>query len=1010
MKKARPVKRPLDRWFARPTTVVAALLIAAVLVTALLRSLQFGPSGSSGRQVYTVSIRYFGVGAKGIERVITIPLENAVSRLSGIDRLRSISEYGKSILEVRLSSGVEANNFYLALRDAVNSLYATLPTAVERPVILGAARGQRPFFITTMSLEGANLEQTRNLADTLVKPALQQIDGVGDVEVGGGSRKEVHVIVDERRASELGLSPESIAGVLQQQYLLQPVGSLHTGQRDIPVVLEGRFASLQALADLPISLSGGRIVDLGQVATVRYGGRRVSSISRIDERQRITLFVKSTGSANLVALSESIRRELAKLSNRRLHFRIIYDLGAQIGRSLGSVLRSLAFAAAVVALFVGLALRPPRNAVVLALQLPFVVLGTAAVLSALRVGVGHFILAGFGVGIGLIVDPGIITVSAIASRGSRSLGESVGSLISPLVASAMTTVVVLVPLFFMGGTIPGLREVSLTLALMVLLSLVSAVLFLPSFAAGARTTPLRLNAPRKRKQGRATIAHQLARLTARIVLTGSRRAVPVLVISGAVFALGVCAALHMRLTLAAVADPRSVYASIQYRSGTTVAAIDRRTQRLTAGLEHLPGVRNVEAISRRGASDVTVTLDGTPEDAVRVRAVLLERGRGLQGGFVYLPSGSTGGGQSMQISIVGPDNSRLRGLARTTAAALNQEPWVDNVVLDFKAGAPTYVFRVSHNQLSYYGLTTADIARALRWNLFGPVALKWFEPSSRQIDLRVRSEPTTVRNLPAIERTRIIGTGGRVVALGVLGRFALTRPPDRIYRTDRQRAVYLTLHSPGSGTAQLLHELQGFLASRPLPSGYAFRIDKSVFEEIARIRTLALLLLAALVLIFMTLAIQTESLSSPLLVMSIVPFSLSVPLAVLWLRGSGLNIPVIVSMIIMSGIIVNNAILIVDMVLSRCARLDSFSPGEVVRSMHHAVRRRAKPLLLTAATAVLGVVPFLFGTPADSVLFRPLATIVALGTAASVLATFLVLPAVAGAAPVFVRPLPRVKR
>jgi multidrug efflux pump subunit AcrB len=471
---------------------------------------------------------------------------------------------------------------------------------------------------------------------------------------------------------------------------------------------------------------------------------------------------------------------------------------------------------------------------------------------------------------------------------------------------------------------------------------------------------------------------------------------------------GVFAVPHMGLELGAPPDPSSVYAHIEFESGTPIEDIDRRTAELTQGVIGLPGVRHVETNARRESSDMTVTLDGRDGADERVRSVLTAGARNLPHAFLYLPSGPHGSGQAIEVSLMGPENLLLRSLAERTARALRGEPWVDQVVLNFKEGPPTYVFSVNHEDLSYYGLNTSEIARALRWSMYGPVVLKWFEPGSRQVDLRVRAEHTKAVDLDTIRSTGITGSTGRVVAVAQLGRFILTRPPSRIYRNDRRRAVYFTLHTPLHDTRAAVTYLQSFLRNNSLPFGYAFRIDRRIFDRLRRSQTLSILLFGAMVLVFVTLAVQTESLSSPLLVMSIVPFSLAVPIALLWARGSGLDVPVLVSLIIVSGMVVNNAILVVDTVQSRLAAVGGCGKQEIVRSMRYAVRRRTRALLLTSGTVVLGMFPFLFGTAANSELFRPLAYVLVWGTAASVAATFLVLPAVAAAAPVFVRRFPRI--
>ncbi len=1007
----------LETWFRRKATIVSVLLILLVLLVAALRSLQFGPSCAVGPAVFSVSMEYFGVDAEEMERLVTVPLEDAIAALSGMQRLRSTSEYGKSVVEVTLSPTTAPDRFYLALRDAVNGLSATLPKAVQRPEIQSAANDQRPFFIATVLAPGATLDETRDLVELTVKPALKRIDGVGELEVGGGSQLEVHLVVDQKKAVAAGLSFDAIASALQAAYVSRPIGRLRAAGFDTPIILDGRFDSLCALADLCLSLGDDRFVRLGDIADVTYGGREQDTISRIDQEQRVTLFIKSAGTANVVAVSKALRRRIAELSSRHLSFDIIYDLGADLSASIDDVLWSLAVAMGIVAFFVGVALRPLRNACLLTAFLPVVVLAAAAILSSLGISVDHNILAGIGVGIGMIVDPGIIVLSSLvaAGRPDGSPARVVKELFSPLVASTATMLIVLIPLLTMGRSISGLSEVSYALALMLVISLSLAVFFLPAFAKRRVVTEgawfstggrIPFLDPEKLRHLSRRARHSLDA----VVLWAGLHCGAVLAATALVCGLGVFAAFRMDLVLTPTPDAHSIFAHIEFKSGTSIDTIDERTTALARVIGAMPGVRHVESIARRESSQLTITTTGSPSENAAVRAGLTRAGLQMTDAFVYLPEGMGDTDQALEVSITGADNNMLRECARKVAEILRGASWVSQVVLNFKEGPPAYVLSVDQEEVSTYGLSTADIAGTLRWSMYGPVALKWLERDSREIDLRIRSRADEHGDLAAIQRTSILGAGGRAVSVARLGTFVAEQPPSRIFRADRQRAVSLTVHSGLRDTGLVLRSLESALAAFPLPAGYAFRVDRLIYERLRQFQTLAMLLLGALMLVFITLATQMESLSSPVLVMSIVPVSLSVPVAFLWLIHVGIGVSVIVSLIIMTGIIVNNAILILDRTLRRCAALESFSAGEVRRSLRFAVRHRTRALLLTSAATILGVTPFLFGAVVGSELFRPLAIVVFWGTIASLCATFLVLPAVASAVPVFARRFPEVRR
>ncbi len=1000
---------PRRDWCERRVTAAAALLMIAVLTGASLQSLKLGPSQAGGPSVFTISIEHFGLDPQMMERRITIPLEDAVSNLPGIGGLRSVSEYGRSSVEVALSPSTDPDRFYLSLRDAVNTLSASLPSAAQRPEILGTASGARPFFIAAVRLEGAALERTREYVDANLKPTIERVEGVGKVEVGGGSAREIHLDVSQERAAAAVISLPEIASALQRSSLLRPIGRLRSRDSDTPIIIEGRLASLQELASLPIPLRNDRVVRLGALAQVGYGKREPETTSRIDGERRIAIYVTASGSANLVALSAAIRQRLAGFAPQGLSVEIISDLGGEIARAISEVLRSLAVSAGAVSLFVALALRPFRNAALLALLLPSVVLLSAAILAAFSVAVDRNVLAGIAVGIGLVIDPGIVLLCTLSAAppdcshaGRRA---SVAAIASPLAASTATTLIVLLPLFFFGRSITGLTEVASSLAVMLPTSLALSLLFLPVFASGARRSP-----PDDRRRPRTgALRTSLRALDALVAWAGShsRRVVAA---GAAICVAGLLAATRMEVRLTEPSEKRSVYAHLEFASGTSLEAIDRRTTDLAREVLLLKGVEHVTTIARRESAGLTVALDGSPGAQKRVRRALASGGARLRDAFVYLPEGAQGEDQSIEVSLLGPEDPTLRSTAARVAGELHREEWISQVVLNFKEGPPAYLFAVDHRALAERQVSAREVAEALRWGIYGPVALKWIEPGSPELDLRLGGGFAEPRGLSTIERIGILDPEGRSIPLSQLGQFVSARPAARLYRAERQRAVSFTVHATARGGAEHLAKLESLLRSTALPPGCAFRIDRQVYDRLSELHRLELLLAAAIALIFITLAAQMESLSSPLLVMSIVPASLSVPIAVLRLSGACLDVPVLVSLIIMAGISVNNSILILDRALARCERLQSYTRGEVERSVRYAVRSRTRALLLTSGTALLGVLPFLFGGPSEAALFRPLAIVVFCGTLASTGATFLVVPAAAAIAPVFARRFPTIRR
>ncbi len=291
-------------FYRRPVATATGLLIVLVLCAAVLSRARLGPSSDAGGAAFTVIIEHFGVDAPEIERVITRPLEDTLGSLPGLKSIRSVSDYGSARVTVFLRPGAAGRDTYLLLRDSVDRLYSQLPGSVQRPRIVSSAAEGRAFFIASARFSTArsaaarpmNVTDLATLLEKELKPSLEKIDGADEVEIGGGSPKEIHVVVDDQRVSRAGLDAASIARAIQSSEMLAPLGVVRARGLDLAVVLQGRLGSLDALRAVRIPLqtrdaatgtTRASWVTLGSIATVDYAPRERDEIEpggRLRER------------------------------------------------------------------------------------------------------------------------------------------------------------------------------------------------------------------------------------------------------------------------------------------------------------------------------------------------------------------------------------------------------------------------------------------------------------------------------------------------------------------------------------------------------------------------------------------------------------------------------------------------------------------------------------------------------------------------------------------------------
>ena len=269
--------------------LLATVLMGIVAVSAyLLSNAKLGQAAEGECPSFAVTIEQFGVDSREIERTIAMPLENELARIAGVRDLRSVSEYGKAKATITMESGADRGSIYLQVRDAADRVYSALPSSAQKPQIASSSSSQRPVFAVSLRAAGLGEEAFRELVDKEIKPAFEKVSGVGEIEVGGGSVKEVHVLVDSAKAAERGLSISSVAEQIQRQDFTGPAGPVRVGSLELPVSLHGRIASLDELAKLGLT-AGKSTLRLGDVAVVSYAGRESESVSRIDGEKMIVL-------------------------------------------------------------------------------------------------------------------------------------------------------------------------------------------------------------------------------------------------------------------------------------------------------------------------------------------------------------------------------------------------------------------------------------------------------------------------------------------------------------------------------------------------------------------------------------------------------------------------------------------------------------------------------------------------------------------------------------------------
>jgi multidrug efflux pump subunit AcrB len=454
-------------------------------------------------------------------------------------------------------------------------------------------------------------------------------------------------------------------------------------------------------------------------------------------------------------------------------------------------------------------------------------------------------------------------------------------------------------------------------------------------------------------------------------------------------AIGIWAVASIGIDLEPPPQTDSVAVHVECESGASIESVDLRTASFTAKLRKIRGVTVVQSTSRRGSAEVEVGFNPSLLTRESLSAIIREEGRSIPGGFAYLPEGAGVSERALEIAITGEDDATLKGYASQAAQILGGEDKVREVVLNFKEPADSWVFKVDPQRAAAAGATAEAVASSMRWHLYGPVALKWMG-GEREIDLRVMGAKRAEQTPRDLGHVPVAVGNARSVPAEATGSFGLSREGGKLYRLNRQRAVYLTAHVEAGDIRWIVRNVERALGTLNLASGYAFDVGRELVEQAERFRTLWLTFALCILLIYLVLGVLTESFLWPLVILAVLPASITLPLIIMRLTGQRLVVPVLIGLIVLSGMAVNNSILIVDAYRSRHSR----APGAVA----DAVLSRLSALTATSGVTVLGHLPLLFAAGEGAAFMRSLAFVIIWGIAGSYAATVLLVPALIGLA------------
>jgi hydrophobe/amphiphile efflux-1 (HAE1) family protein len=1013
----------------RPIGTVMLTTVILVLGGYFLSGLPLDLLPSISYPQVRASVTNPGVEPEVMEETVAKPLEAALAVTEGVTRIETEVQEGRVGVNLLFDYGTDVD---LALQDAAKNLErarARLPEEADPPTIFKFDPSQIPVYEVAFSSPTRNLIDLRDWVDQRLRPQLLTIEGVASVDVSGGLQREVQVVLDQERLRSYGLSVAEVSSALRATNQDVAAGRVSSPTFEVVGKTAGKFRSVDDIRSTLLVLGDGARIPLSEVATVSDTSREQRLYARLNGVPAVRLSVRKQPDANTVAVADEVNLKLAELRGsaffpQDIEYRTLENQASFIRNSVNSV-RDAAIGGALLAMIVVfLFLGSLRKTFVIGLAIPIAIFATFLMMGMGNLTLNIMSLGGLALGVGLLIDNSIVMLENIFRHTKQADGEGLeeaahegaAEVQTAVVASTTTNLAAVVPFLLISGLTALLfRELILTISFAILASLLVALTLVPMMSA---------------QFGKVRFTSGLAK--SRLIRgfdrgvgglrEGYRRAAPRVlrwrwaVLGGAVASFFAVMPLVSGLgnEFLPQVDDGGVSVFIGLPPGSTPTETNRIALEIEEMVREMPHVQHVFAsaggmffgsatVESGGRGSLGIRLSPPSEREMSadewvqsLQQQINERGYAGARIFVRPPRirglRTSSSGEAVAITVQGDDLNELQALADEVVGRIRDVPGLEAVQPSTEEASPQIAVELDRERAANMGLDVAAVGQALRTALDGNVATRYTE-GNREYDVRVmfpRERFTSPEDLESVALFPGGPNGGAPVYLRDVATVRSALGPTTILRENQNRVLRITgdVITDVATVGEVMTEIRARLADMRLPDGYGiiYGGEEEAIRENSRQLTIVVSL--AIFLVFVVMAVQYESLINPFVILLAIPLSMVGVALALRLTGTPLGAPVMLGVILLAGIVVNNAILLVEYI-------EEFrrAPGtSMLQAAVEAGAVRLRPILMTTLTTLFGMIPLALGLGEGSELMQPLAVAMIGGLSLSTLLTLFVVP------------------
>ena len=952
---------------------------------------------------------YPGAGPEDIEQQVTKKLEGAVAGLSGLDTLQSTSSENMAMLVIRFTNDTDMDQAMTDLRDKVAQVKSQLPDDASDPTVMSIDIDSMP--VVSVALRGNDLASLQSIAEDEIQPALERLDGVASVDISGGYEQEIAVHTDASRLKGYNLTISSIGQQLGADNIAIPGGDLDNGSQTLAVRTDGEYSSIDDVKNALISLPAGGTVRLSQIADVSMQPKDQDAISKVDGEECIILSVNKQSGSNTAQIAELAKAEFDSLlkSNDSLQWNIVMDQSDYINMTVDNAIQNIWMGVLFAAIVLFLFLRDFGATMAVTIAMPCCILFTFLIMNVLGITLNMMSLGGITLGVGMIVDNSIVVLENIFTYRAdgydrlEACTKGTGEVIGAVIASTLTTVAVFLPIALSGGMAGMMfKEFCITIVALLLSSLIISITLVPLLCyfllggtkqqsikpQGSGATPI-TEKPLSRAY-RSSLNFLITHRWAGVALTVVICIVSVLSVSQA------------GMELIPEMDEGEVSVTVSMPNGSTMedtAAIEDRIAAIA--VDTIPELEQIyystgsstSIMSSSSGASVTISLvdlDQRDRSSADIAKQLRHDLQDIAGCELTVSTSSTmsmSTDSDISVELTGDDYDQLAETADDLANQISALPDAINVESSAGEQTPRVAVKINRENASRFGLNAATIGGLVRGELTGSTATT-LRMNGEEYDVTVAGDEDVATSLDALRSIQIPTMTGGTVPLSMVADVYTELSPQSIVRKNQKETVTITGESESGDSNAIKAAVDDIVAKYELPDGVEVGEGDTAASQIEETTgTLMLALAVAILLVYFILATQFNSFSLPIAIMLILPIGLLGSMILLWPTGNHVSMVALLGVIILAGTVVNSSIVLIDYTLQRRQRGEDKNTAIL-----NACPRRVRPVLMTAMTTILGLVPMVCSSGEGSEMMKPMGVVMMTGMVISTIATLFITP------------------